>query len=70
MPEITEEQVYRFKKDDPNYYENRKKHLINLTKERYKNDAEFREKARVRSKMYYDKLKAALQEKEKTDIKD
>ena len=47
----------KYKKDDPNYYENRKKHLIQLTKDRYRTDEEFREKAIKRSNEFYHKLK-------------
>lgn len=47
----------KFKKDQPDYYENRKKHLIQLTKDRYKTDEEFRKKAIKRSYDYYHKLK-------------
>ena len=54
MPEI----VYKFKKDDPEYETRRRKHLIELTKDRYKNDEDFRNKCKVRSNAYYHKLKA------------
>lgn len=50
-------QQYRYKKDDPDYAKNRHQHLINLTKERYKNNGEFREKMKLNSKLYYQKLK-------------
>ena len=49
---------YRFKKDDPEYETNRRKHLIALTKDRYKNDNEFWERCKERSQAYYYKLKA------------
>ena len=47
----------KYKKDDPNYHENRKKHLIQLTKDRYRTDEEFRQKAIKRSNEFYHKLK-------------
>lgn len=50
--------VYRFKKDDPEYETKRRKHLIELTKSRYKNDEDFRNKCKARSNAYYHKLKA------------
>jgi hypothetical protein len=46
-----------FKKDNPDYKVNRHKHLIQITKERYKNDDEFREQCKARSKLYYKNLK-------------
>ena len=46
-----------FKKDNPDYKVNRHKHLIELTKERYKNDETFREQMKSRSKEYYRSLK-------------
>ena len=49
---------YRFKKDDPMYKENRSKHLIEITKARYKNDEAFRDKCKERARAYYYKLKA------------
>ena len=52
---------YRFKKDDPQYETNRRKHLIQLTKDRYKNDDLFREVCKARSQAYYYKLKAMAQ---------
>ena len=60
--ESQEEQkpIYRFKKDEPNYYENRKNHLIQITKDRYKNDLEFRNKMKLNSKKQYERLKTAL----------
>ena len=60
--ESQEEQkpIYRFKKDEPNYYENRKKHLIQLTKDRYKNDLEFKNKMKLNSEKQYERLKTAL----------
>ena len=51
------QEQYRYKKDDPDYARNRHLHLINLTKERYKNNEEFREKMKLNSKLYYQKLK-------------
>ena len=66
----TQEPVYRYKKDHPDYYKNRHLHLIELTKNRYKNDPEFKAKMLERSKLYYEKMRKALQEKEKNDIKD
>ena len=48
---------YRYKKDSPDYAKNRHQHLINLTKERYKNNEEFREKMKLTSKLYYQKIK-------------
>ena len=51
------QEQYRYKKDDPDYAKNRHQHLINLTKERYKNNEEFREKMKLNSKLYYQKLK-------------
>ena len=50
--------VYRFKKDDPEYEPKRRLHLIELTKNRYKNDEMFREKCKQRSQSYYYKLKS------------
>lgn len=50
--------AYRFKKDHPNYIEERRKHLIQLTKDRYKTDPDFREACKARSKAYYEALKA------------
>ena len=55
--EQQQQQRYRYKKDDPEYVKNRKQHLINLTKEKYKNNEEFREKMKLTSKLYYQKLK-------------
>ena len=54
---MEQQQHYRYKKDDPEYIKNRKQHLINLTKEKYKNNEEFREKMKLTSKLYYQKLK-------------
>ena len=51
------QQEYRYKKDNPDYAKNRHQHHINLTKERYKNNEEFREKMKLNSKLYYQKLK-------------
>ncbi len=48
---------YRFKKDDPLYQQKRHKHLIEITKARYKNDEAFRNQCKERSKAYYSKLK-------------
>ena len=50
-------QQYRYKKDSPDYAKNRHQHLINLTKERYKNNGEFRGKMKLNSKFYYQTLK-------------
>jgi hypothetical protein len=50
--------VYRYKKDDPEYKEKRTKHLVQLTKDRYKNDDAFRDKCKERARAYYHKLKA------------
>ncbi len=55
----------KYKKDQPNYHENRKQHLIKLTKDRYKNDPEFREKMKSNSKKYYEKLKNLIEENKK-----
>lgn len=49
----------KFKKDDPNYQNDRKAYLIQHTKNRYKNDEEFRKKMKENSKNYYQKLKDA-----------
>lgn len=49
--------IYRFKKDDPEYKLRRKLRCIELTKEKYKNDIDFKEKAKTRSFEYYHKLK-------------
>lgn len=60
------------KKDDPEYPEKRKKHLIDITKNRYKTDENFRNKMRETSKKYYDDLKSAkkiFEENKKNDIK-
>jgi hypothetical protein len=65
----TQEPVYKYKKDNPDYHKNRHLHLIELTKQRYKNDPEFKAKMLERSKLYYQKLRDALQEKEKNDIR-
>ena len=51
------EVIYRFKKDHPDYYENRKKRLIDITKERYKNDEEFRNKMKETSNEFYRRLR-------------
>ena len=51
------QQVYKFKKDDPNYKTNRHKHLIALTKQKYKTDEDFRNKMKNTSRDYYYKLK-------------
>ena len=51
---------YKYKKDDPNYYENRKQHLIEITKNRYKNDPEFKEKMKQTSRNYYNNLKQQI----------
>lgn len=64
-----QEPVYKFKKDHPDYYMNRHLHLIELTKQRYKNNPEFKAKSLQRSKLYYEKLRNALQAKEKNDLK-
>lgn len=50
--------LYRFKKDSPSYLEDRHKHLVQLTKDRYKNDPDFREACKARSQAYYKNLKA------------
>ena len=52
--------AYRFKKDDPEYHLQRHKHLIEITKARYKNDEAFRNKCKERSKAYYQKLKSYM----------
>lgn len=49
--------IYKFKKDDPNYKINRHKHLIELTKNRYNTDPEFKKKMLETSRNYYKKLK-------------
>ena len=48
---------YKYKKDDPDYARTRHQYLINLTKEKYKNNEEFRERMKLNSKIYYQKLK-------------
>jgi hypothetical protein len=48
---------YRFKKDDPEYQQKRHKHLVELTKNRYKNDEVFRDKCKERARAHYQKLK-------------
>ena len=48
---------YKYKKDHPDYKINRSKHLIQLTKERYKNDEDFRNKVKERSNNFYHNLK-------------
>ena len=58
---------YRFKKDDPEYQIKRSKHLIELTKARYKNDDQFREKCKQRSQAYYYKLKSLTKQLEQAD---
>jgi len=52
--------IYKYKKDAPDYQEKRKNHLIQLTKDRYKNDLEFRNKVKENAKKHYDRLKTAL----------
>ena len=54
------QETYRYKKDSPDYAKNRHQRLINLTKERYKNNQEFREKMKLTSKLYYQKIKKDL----------
>lgn len=49
--------LYRFKKDDPEYQQKRHQYLVELTKNRYKNDEVFRDTCKQRSKAYYLKLK-------------
>lgn len=49
--------IYKYKKDNPDYKINRSKRLIELTKNRYQNDIEFREKVKQRSNDYYHNLK-------------
>jgi hypothetical protein len=56
--------TYRFKKDDPLYEEKRRKHLVELTKNRYKNDETFREACKTRARVYYQKLKSQAMTKE------
>jgi len=53
--------IYRFKKDAPDYQEKRHKHLIELTKNRYKNDEIYRNKIKENAKKKYERLKEALQ---------
>jgi hypothetical protein len=55
-----EEVVYRFKKDNPSYYEERKARLIEITKQRYRDDPEFKEKMKQTSKNYYNNLKEQI----------
>ncbi len=50
--------IHRFKKDDPEYKQKRHKHLIELTKQRYRDDEAFRNKCRETSRAYYQKLKS------------
>ena len=50
--------VYKFKKDDPEYLNKRRQHLVQLTKDRYKHDEVFRSKCKERAKAYYQKLKS------------
>ena len=50
--------VYKFKKDDPEYENRRRQHLIQLTKDRYKNDEAFRNKCKERARAYYQRLKS------------
>ena len=59
-------QQYRYKKDSP--AKNRHQHLINLTKERYKNNGEFREKMKLNSKLYYQKLKEGFNRSKNLEI--
>jgi hypothetical protein len=56
---MDEQSIYRYKKDAPDYKENRHKYLIQRTKDRYKNDEDFRTKMKETSKKHYDKLKEA-----------
>ena len=49
--------LYKFKKDDPGYQQKRHKHLVELTKDRYKNDEAFRDKCKERARAHYQKLK-------------
>ena len=55
------ETVYKFKKDDPEYENKRRQHLVQLTKDRYKNDEAFRERCKQRARDYYKKLKSYVQ---------
>jgi hypothetical protein len=50
-------ELYKFKKDDPEYQQKRHKHLVELTKDRYKNDEVFREKCKELARTHYQKLK-------------
>ena len=56
---MSEKVVYRFKKDDPQYNENRRNHLVEITKARYENDETFRNKCKERSRLYYQRLEQA-----------
>lgn len=57
MSEIPE---YKFKKDNPNYYEERKKKLNEQTQARYADSQETRERTKARSKQQYNELREAL----------
>jgi hypothetical protein len=52
------------KKDDPNYQQNRHQRLIQITKDRYKNDQIFQNKMKETSKNYYHNLKKIKKEYE------
>ena len=51
---------YKYKKDDPEYYNNRKKKLCEQTKARYAANEETRERAKARAKQQYEEMKEAL----------
>jgi hypothetical protein len=53
----TNKTIYKFKKDDPEYKINRHKHLIELTKQRYQTDPDFKNKMLETSRNYYKNLK-------------
>ena len=62
------QEPYRYKKDNPDYAKNRHQRLINLTKERYKNNQEFREKMKLTSKLYYQKIKEGFNRSKNLEI--
>ena len=65
---MNHQEQYKYKKDDPNYSLNRHQYLINLTKEKYRNNVEFREKMKMTSKLYYQKLKEGFDQSKNIEI--
>ena len=57
MTEIAE---FKFKNQDPEYYENRKKTICEQTKARYSNDKETKERVKARSKQQNQEMREAL----------